>query len=536
MNNQKNRTWTKWLAGIVLILSLTLLISPSGYPQDRPQQYGLGDIPLDPATYQRHLKLWPDRMAAESLAPAYDARTDGIVTSAKNQGSCGSCWAFASMGAMESHLLKAYDFGPTDLSEQQLVSCDVSQSGCCGGSSNTIRFWEDTGPIYEGCYAYGEAGTSCSAAQRTVPCSNADACGQLGYRVVDWHTVQATSDGFKTSLSVYGPSYWRYTVYDDFYDYWRDGNPGDVYVNVQDSTYLGGHAVLLIGWDDSKGAYLCKNSWGTSGGPNDDGTFWIAYSGHAHNLSFGMANFSLTSVGCSTDADCDDRVYCNGAETCANSVCQTGAPPSCPDDGLFCNGIEVCDEFSQGCGHSGDPCDPGTTCDETADLCVLPSCGNGTCDEGENCNTCSADCISGQGGGSCDDCFKGVCDGVCHPVKENSACSDCAPSWCCGDGNCEGEEDGFNCAIDCGQPPACGDSICDPGEDSCSCPADCGSPPTTETSCSNGVDDDCDGNVDCDDADCEADPICSSTCLDRGLPCSEDAECCSNRCHRSKCK
>jgi hypothetical protein len=533
VNKQKNRMWAKWLAGMVLIVSLTLLTGPASLPQDYGQQYGLGDIPLDPATYQRHLKVWPERMAAEGLPPAYDARTEGIVTPAKNQGSCGSCWAFASVGAMESHLLKAYQFGPTDLSEQQQVSCNLGMAGCCGGSSTAIRFWEDKGPIYEGCFGYGESGTSCST-QRTVPCANAGGCEQLGYRVVDWHTVQATPDGFKTSLYLYGPSYWRYDVYSDFYTYWNYGSPGDVYVSTS-GKLEGGHAVLLIGWDDSKGAYLCKNSWGENRGPNGDGTFWIAYTGHLNNLSFGMANFSLTSVGCTGDAECDDGVYCNGAETCANGLCQSGTPPSCADDGLFCNGSEVCDEFAKSCGSSGYPCEEGTTCDEDANRCILPACGNGTCDLGENCTNCPGDCFSGTGGGSCTACFKGACDGVCHPVKEGPECSDCAPSWCCGDGVCEGQEDGVNCAVDCGDVPGCGDGICDPGEDRCSCAADCGAPAGSETDCGNGVDDDCDGFVDCADAECSGDLACPA-CLPKGSVCDAHADCCSNKCRAGTCK
>lgn len=50
MKNSKNITQTKWLAAIVLILSLTLLGSQSIYPQDFAQEYPLGDIPLDPVT------------------------------------------------------------------------------------------------------------------------------------------------------------------------------------------------------------------------------------------------------------------------------------------------------------------------------------------------------------------------------------------------------------------------------------------------------------------------------------------------------
>jgi hypothetical protein len=464
-------------------------------------------------------------MAVDALPSAYDARDAGIVTPAKDQGGCGSCWAFASVGAMESHLLKAYGFGPSDLSEQQQVSCNTSMWGCSGGNSTAPRYWENKGPIHETCFPY--------TARDTTACAE-DQCEQLGYRVVDWHTVGTTPTDFKTSLYLYGPSYWRYTVYSDFYTYWNYGSPGEVYVNQAGSSVQGGHAVLLIGWDDSKGAYLCKNSWGEFDGPNSDGTFWIAYSGHYYSLGFGMSNFSLTAVGCTTNVDCDDGLYCNGAETCVESVCQPGTPPDCSDDGFFCNGSEVCDEVNDTCGSTGNPCAEGTTCDEGQDRCIPENCGNGTCDAGEDCGSCPEDCISGQGG-TCEACFKGVCNGECHPTKEGPACADCAPGWCCGDGACEGEEDSFNCAIDCGAPPVCPDGTCDPGEDSCNCAADCGAPPATEVNCGNGVDDDCDGLLDCEDmADCGGDPAC--TCLPKGAICSEASECCSNKCRGGKCR
>ena len=508
MNNRKPKTQTKWLAAIVLILSLTLLGSQSIYPQDFAQEYPLGDIPLDPVTYQKHLKFRPE-MALESLEPAYDARDEDIVTPAQNQGSCGSCWAFASVGAMESHLLKAYAYGPTDLSEQQQVSCNTAMYGCSGGSSTAIRYWEAKGPIYESCFPY--------------TASDATACGevlceQLGYRVVDWHTVPATANDFKSSLYTYGPSYWRYDVYDDFYTYWNQGYPGEVYVNQANSSYKGGHAVLLIGWDDSKSAYLCKNSWGTNGGPNDDGTFWIAYSGHAHNLSFGMANFSLTAVGCSSNAECDDGLHCNGTETCVDNVCQPGTPPACNDDGLFCNGSEICDEVNDRCGSTGNPCAAGTTCDEQDDRCIPLTCGNTTCDEGENCTSCPEDCISGQGG-TCDACFKGVCNGECHPTKEGPDCADCAPSWCCGDGVCEGSEDLANCAIDC----ACSsDAGCDDGEP---CTIDVCNPETGQCeqiwpTCSLEADGCC--GPDCTP---ETDSDCSAACIPNRKKCDCDGEC-----------
>jgi len=282
------RVEAKWLVGILMVLFLAFGLGQMG----AAAEYGLGDIPLDPETYQRYLQIWPDE-ATEALPASYDARDDGIVTPAKNQGSCGSCWAFASVGAFESHLLKQFGFGPTDLSEQQQVSCNLSMSGCCGGSSSSPRYWETEGPIYEACFPYAESGTSCPT-QRTVACSAASGCTQLSTRVTNWHTVSATAAQFKTSLYNDGPSYWRFNVYSDFNTFWNSGSPGDVYVSKSGYSFLGGHAVLLIGWNDAKGAYLCKNSWGTNNGPNGDGTFWIAYSGHYYSLGFGMSNFNLT--------------------------------------------------------------------------------------------------------------------------------------------------------------------------------------------------------------------------------------------------
>jgi len=91
--------------------------------------------------------------------------------------------------------------------------------------------------------------------------------------------------------------------------------------------------------------------------------------------------------GCDSDAECDDGIFCNGAETCLpDGCCQRGDDP-CPDDGAFCNGNEFCDEWLAACEHGGDPCAFPECCDENAQQCV-------------SCLACAVDC---DRDGVCDD-------------------------------------------------------------------------------------------------------------------------------------
>ena len=113
----------------------------------------------------------------------------------------------------------------------------------------------------------------------------------------------------------------------------------------------------------------------------------------------------------------------------------------------------------------------------------------------------------------CSECFKGKCDGVCHPKEVGTNCPDCSTSWFCGDGVCNDDENSDNCAIDCGEPSE------------------------TETLCNDKLDNDGDDLVDCNDDDCSSDPVCLDLdCSPRKELCSLDVDCCSGRCFRGVCK
>ena len=252
----------------------------------------------------------------------------------------------------------------------------------------------------------------------------------------------------------------------------------------------------------------------------------------------GLPNTGQTfdGCGCSSDPECDDGRFCNGAETCVGGSCQAGTDP-CPGQG--CDAVnEVC---TGACNNNG-TCESGEDCTNCPNDCFSGSgatCGNGVCEagNGEDCVSCPADCNGKQDGKPSNRFCCGDGDGqnplpcsdpVCN--SDGFSCTDvpAAPS-CCGDGTCEGSEDSLNCEVDCGPPPVCGDALCDPGEDQCSCPGDCGMPPATETNCTDGIDNDCNEGTDCADPDCAADPACVA-CGETGSTCTDDSQCCSNKC------
>jgi cysteine-rich repeat protein len=135
-----------------------------------------------------------------------------------------------------------------------------------------------------------------------------------------------------------------------------------------------------------------------------------------------VAEGCLPGTPCFDDDDCDDNVYCNGAETCATGRCLGGASPDV-DDGNPCT-LDICDETSDGLLNlglaDGDPCldGDGTLGICLAELCVASVCGDGFVDEAtEECDdandndldSCRDDCtrprfeVSGVlGGGYCD--------------------------------------------------------------------------------------------------------------------------------------
>jgi hypothetical protein len=191
---------------------------------------------------------------------------------------------------MESKLLMSgvRAFGsPPDVSEQQQISCNTKQFGCGGGHLTAPLFWApppdpDSGPLPESVFPFAASNS---------PCYNPSG-SQIPYRVLDFYTVPVSISEFKTSLYKDGPGLFSYVIREDFQAFWDSAAPNSVYKYDESGFIEGLHMVLLIGWDDTKQAFLLKNSRGEYAGPDGNGTFWMSYA-DIELLDFKMANFRI---------------------------------------------------------------------------------------------------------------------------------------------------------------------------------------------------------------------------------------------------
>ncbi len=227
------------------------------------RQHWLGFVP--PMGYDEWLAKQPKLTADPKMVfpTAFDWRDSGIVTPVKNQGGCGSCWAFGATGAFEA-AIKKHDGIVYDLAEQQPLSCNVYGSTCAGG-------WIE--PVYELFQRYGAVLESCMPYQQAdLPCTQ-DQC-PVAVKLKTWVNVADDVNSIKQALMT-GPVATGFTVYDDFFNY-TSGCYQHTWGGV-----AGGHIIVVVGWDDNfcgtgQGAWICKNSWGQGWG-NLAGYFYIKW-------------------------------------------------------------------------------------------------------------------------------------------------------------------------------------------------------------------------------------------------------------------
>jgi len=215
------------------------------------------------------------------------------VTSVKNQATCGSCYAFAAIGNVESKILIDTNTTPPgpDYSENNAKECNWRElndydcpcppglpwGSCDGGHYYMLAsLFSQKGIVRETDDPYVAANVSCNSScpyNKTL----------LDWRIISTNSVPNTTV-LKTYIQTYGPVYTHLYVGDPIYNpSWKsefaayDGS----YTLYTTTTYSPNHAVLIVGWDDTlvhtggTGGWIVKNSWNTTWGAG--GYFTIAY-------------------------------------------------------------------------------------------------------------------------------------------------------------------------------------------------------------------------------------------------------------------
>ncbi len=252
---------------------------------DTDLSQGVKNLPWSPV----FSSLSPSRPSAtrNTLPEAYDMRTAGpggtsLLTPVKNQGGCGSCWAFSSLGSVES-TWKLKGYGDYDLSENNIKNCHGFLAAPCGYGSNfhpTAMFARGEGPMYEADDPYSTTNGTC-----VTGLTPAALVTQVLY-------VPPSVEAIKETIYKHGGISMPMRIAGSYYM-----DPGN-YTYFNNLTTSTNHLISLVGWDDNMkvtggtisgrppaGVFIAKNSYGTTWG--DNGFFYISYY-DLHIIDYGV--------------------------------------------------------------------------------------------------------------------------------------------------------------------------------------------------------------------------------------------------------
>ena len=233
------------------------------------------------------------------LPEKYDLRDTGRVTPVRDQGRFGTCWAFASLGALETTLMPKEEqcYSTEHMTLNNSYNLDLSTGGEHTVSIAYLAAWQ--GPVYEKDDPYGDG----------ISSRGLKAVKHLEEAIV---VKNRNDDTIKTAIFRYGgvetSLYLQMEYTGEASDYYNEETAAYYY----DEEKSPNHDIVIVGWDDNypksnfrivpehDGAFICKNSWGTEFG--EDGYFYVSYD----DVNICSQSIIYTKL---SDADNFDNIY-----------------------------------------------------------------------------------------------------------------------------------------------------------------------------------------------------------------------------------
>ncbi len=186
------------------------------------------------------------------------------ITGVRNQGGCNSCWAFASTALLESMVRI-----------EHAVWCTRSEGDVHKGMGAVCANLGNAGAFLDWVKAHGIADPDCFPwTTADIPYTPTPDRSGRTVRISNYNLVGSVADQ-KTWLDTVGPLATFFEVWQDFFAYGSGVYRKQTMIGTTPNTAVGGHLMLIVGYDDTAGCWILKNSWGTGWG--ESGYVRIAY-------------------------------------------------------------------------------------------------------------------------------------------------------------------------------------------------------------------------------------------------------------------
>lgn len=275
---------------VIIIDTAAVIVDNRTYIPIRAVMEAFGcEVSWDGTTHRVQVTYEEDALIINRLPKIYDLREEGKLTPIRNQYDIGACWAFATLGALESFLLpeKVYDFSEDHLSLTHGYDLTQNEGGDFQISLAYLARW--SGPVYEEEDPYGD-GIGVENLKSAVHIQEAIILPNKDYSAIKRFILRY--GGVQTSIRI-----------QDL----LSRNLGTAYNSDTSAFYYNGeedpnHDVVIVGWDDTfsvdqfsiepsrAGAFICRNSYGDEFG--EDGYFFVSYD----DVHIGKSNIVYSKI------------------------------------------------------------------------------------------------------------------------------------------------------------------------------------------------------------------------------------------------